>query len=222
MSEPTSNQTLDIQGTINSYKKVAFWKFWGAVALGILGYILSSNVTRHTFLDGATNKLDAGDISVVAFAFSFVFAASLAFSKQTYIYLDFTDRQIVTVEHYAWFETSKRCRPLTEAQLTEAQTAAKRTKVGWAMGWAILVRCAIQLACLLLTAAGSLAVQAGWMRCEWPWIFDTLFVLQVVAIVLEDSRLTPKRKAEPGAAPNSGPTTPSGSSGVAGGPPSVS
>ena len=49
-----------------------------------------------------------------AIIFSFIFVASLAFSKQTYIYLDFTERQIVTVEHYAWFETSKRCRPLTD------------------------------------------------------------------------------------------------------------
>ena len=30
------------------------------------------------------------------------------------IYLHFTDRQIVTVNHFAWWETSKRRRPLTD------------------------------------------------------------------------------------------------------------
>ena len=220
MNEPTTNQTLDIEGTIYTYTRVA-WKLGWAVAFVGLGIFLWLQ------MESSWSDIELNSMYLACALLSFIIAASLAFSKQTYIYLDFTDRQIVTVEHYAWIETSKRCRPLTEAQLTEAQLteaqkAPKFTKVGWAIQVRFAILLAFKLACLLLTAAGSLAVQAGWMCCEWPWIFDALFVLQVGAIVLEDIFLTPKRKAEPGAAPNSGPTTPSGSSGVAGGPPSVS
>ena len=84
---------------------------------------------------------------------------------------------------------------------------------------------AIESVCLLLLAAGWLAEQAGWMRIEWSRIIPIFLVVQLVAVtigVLPYAQTAPKRKAEPGAAPNAGPTTPSGSSGVAGGPPSVS
>jgi hypothetical protein len=105
MSEPTTKQTLDIQGTINSYRKVAFWKLGGAVALASIGIVLWS---------AGSSNYEFSAMAFVAFGFSFIFALSMAISKDTYIYLDFTDRQIVTVEHYAWIETSKRCRPLTD------------------------------------------------------------------------------------------------------------
>ncbi|MBI3416619.1 MAG: hypothetical protein HY043_15105 [Verrucomicrobia bacterium] len=100
-----TNQTLDIQGTINSYRKIAFWKCGGGVAFTILGIILWS-------AGGGDFEFSAW--AFTAFAFSFIVPASMACSKDTYIYLDFTGRQIVTVEHHAWFETSKRCRPLTD------------------------------------------------------------------------------------------------------------
>ena len=113
MSKPTTNQTLDIQGTINSYRKVAFWKFGGAVALASLGIILwSAGGGNWEFSAMAFAEL-GGTACLLCFIFAFIFAASLA-STYTYIYLDFTDRQIVTVKHCAWFETSKRCRPLTD------------------------------------------------------------------------------------------------------------
>ena len=38
----------------------------------------------------------------------------MAFNEETYIYLDYTDGQIATVDRFAWFETSKRRRPLTD------------------------------------------------------------------------------------------------------------
>ena len=102
----------------------------------------------------------------------------------------------------------------------EAQTAPKRTKVSCAnVGWAI------EGAGLLLLAAGWLAEQAGWMRIEWSRIIPIFLVVQLVAVtigLLPYAQTAPKRKAEPGAAPNAGPTTPSGSSGVTEGPPSVS
>ena len=42
----------------------------------------------------------------------FIIATVLPYHVHTY--LDLTDRQIVTVQHYCGFETSKRCRPLTD------------------------------------------------------------------------------------------------------------
>ena len=103
MNEPTSNQTLDIQGTVNSHRKYALWMVCGVVATGIIGILL-------LFSGMETGEVPGG----VFLLFSFVFALSLAFTKQPYVYMDFSDRQIVTVERYAGFETSKRCRPLTD------------------------------------------------------------------------------------------------------------
>jgi len=114
MSKPAIHQTLDIQGTVNSYRVVAFVKLGLAVLLGGLAIIL-------WFAKGGNFEFSAKDFEefpsfpfVASVAFSFIFAASLAFSKQTYVYLDFTDRQTATVEHYAWVETSKRRRSLTD------------------------------------------------------------------------------------------------------------
>ena len=100
----------------------------------------------------------------------------------------------------------------------EAQTAPKRTKVSCAnVGWAI------EGAGLLLLAAGWLAEQAGWMRFEWEWIIPIALLVQVGVVFLGlIDHATPKRKAEPGTAPNGGPAKPSGNSGVTEGPPSVS
>ena len=110
MNEPASNQSLDIQGTIISYTGVA-WRLGWAVALVGFGIFLWLQI--DTPLLSAT--ISEGDMWCgVGALLSFIIAACLAFSKQTYIYLDFTGRQIVTVKHIAWFETSKRCRPLTD------------------------------------------------------------------------------------------------------------
>ena len=97
----------------------------------------------------------------------------------------------------------------------EAQTAPKRINVGWA----------IQGACLLVLATGWLAEQVDGKDFESPWISGILLAVWGGAFLLEgvfERRRTPKRKAEPGAASNAGPTMPSGNSGVAGGPPAVS
>jgi hypothetical protein len=91
MFKPTTHQTLDIQGTNHSHRKLAFWNFCGAVVLASVGLI---------FLSVGGGKFEFGALAFVAFMFSFIFAA-LAVSKYTYIYLDFASRQIVTVEHYA-------------------------------------------------------------------------------------------------------------------------
>ncbi len=42
----------------------------------------------------------------------FIIAAILPYNKHTY--LDFSNRHIVTVEHYCGFEGPKRCRPLAD------------------------------------------------------------------------------------------------------------
>jgi hypothetical protein len=108
MSEPTTNQTLDIQGTTNTHTKVIL-KLGGAVALvglGIFLWLLCGT-------SGGANTEGGAAFGVFAVV-SFIVGALLPFSENIYIYLDFTDRQIVTVVHNAWCQTSKRCRPLTD------------------------------------------------------------------------------------------------------------
>jgi hypothetical protein len=90
----------------------------------------------------------------------------------------------------------------------------KRANLGWA----------IQGVCLLGFAAGLLADQAGWIRFESSWIYGALLAVMGAAWILEgmiDRRLSRAREAEPNAAPNGGPATPVGNSGVSEGPPSV-
>ena len=108
MNEPTSNQTLDIEGTINTYTKVR-WKVAWAVALVGLGILL----WLQKEASGGWENSDGVCYGFFALL-SFIIAPFVAFCEHTYTYLDFTDRQIVTVKHRAWFEPSKRCRPLTD------------------------------------------------------------------------------------------------------------
>ena len=109
MNEPASNQTLDIEGTINTYTKV-LWKVGWAVALvglgiGILLWVQMENLwstpSEYDFL-----------MSIFLPVIAFIIAAVLPYNGHTY--LDFSNRQIVTFKHYCGFETSKRCRPLTD------------------------------------------------------------------------------------------------------------
>ena len=109
MNEPASNQTLDIEGTINTYTKV-LWKVGWAVAFVGLGIFLWLQIDAP-LLSATISEGEIG-YGVVALL-SFIIAASLPLAEHTYTYLDFTDRQIVTVK-YRFSETSKRCRPLTD------------------------------------------------------------------------------------------------------------
>ena len=108
MNKPTSNQTLDIEGTINTNTRVA-WKLGWAVAFLGLGIFLWLQIDTPLGVTSSEGEIGCGVIALL----SFIIAASLPFAEHTHTYLDFTDRQIVTVKHHAWFETSKRCRPLT-------------------------------------------------------------------------------------------------------------
>ena len=107
MNEPTSNQTLDIKGTINTYTKV-LWKVGWAVALVGLGIILW--LQKEISWSAIENDLMYPVLAVC----SFIIAALVLFLENEHTYMDFTHRQIVTVKHRAWCETSKRCRPLTD------------------------------------------------------------------------------------------------------------
>ena len=109
MNEPTSNQTLDIEGAINSYRKV-LWKVGWAVAcvgLGVFLWFLQREISW--------SAMSEYDFAMYIFlpVIAFVIAAMiLPYNEHTY--LDFSNRQIVTVKHYCGFETSKRSRPLTD------------------------------------------------------------------------------------------------------------
>ena len=108
-----TNQTLDIQGTSNSYTKAAFGKLGVAVLLGSLAIILWPAGANFDFSAKDFDELGYG-ASVTCFICSFFSAACLVFGKETHVYLDFADRQIVTVNHVALWETSKRRRALTD------------------------------------------------------------------------------------------------------------
>ena len=107
MNEPTTNQTLDIEGTIYTYTRVA-WKLGWAVAFVGLGIFLWLQ------MESSWSDIELNSMYLACALLSFIIAASLPFAEHTHTYLDFNDRQIVTVKHRAWFETSKRCRPLTD------------------------------------------------------------------------------------------------------------
>jgi hypothetical protein len=101
-------QTLDIEGTMNSSTKVVR-KIWGAGACAGFGILLWSAVGR------VFSAPDQGELFVLGFVVPlFVIPPVWLFFPNEHTYLDFTARQIVTVKHYLWFETSKRCRPLTD------------------------------------------------------------------------------------------------------------
>ena len=106
MNEPTSNQTLDIQGTINTYTKV-LWKVGWAVALVGLGVFFWSQMEAPWSANGQ-NNVGLAFVAIILF----IIAAVLPYNEHTY--LDFSNRRIVTVKHYCGFETSKRRRPLTD------------------------------------------------------------------------------------------------------------
>ena len=101
MNEPASNQTLDIEGTINTYTKV-LWKVGWAAALVCLGIFLWLQ------MESPWSDIDLNSMLLVCALLSFIIAPFVAFCEHTYTYLDFTDRQIVTVK-YRFSETSKRC-----------------------------------------------------------------------------------------------------------------
>ena len=107
MNEPSSNQTLDIQGTINTYTKVR-WKVAWAVALVGLGILLW--LQKKSSWSAIENDLMYPIFAVCAF----ILAPFVLFEEKKHTYLDFTDRQFITVKYRAWFETSERWRPLTD------------------------------------------------------------------------------------------------------------
>ena len=97
----TTNQTLDIDGTTNSFEKVA------ARLIGTVGCV---GLGTYLWLDVETSW--SAETSYLVAVISFILAAILPYNRHTY--LDFTDRQIVTSKHYFGFEISKRCRPLKD------------------------------------------------------------------------------------------------------------
>lgn len=143
MNEPTSNQTLDIEGTINTYTRVA-WKLGWAVACVGLGIFLWSQseiawpavkartvqetdrffstseeaILGMTFRENAQRREyeQRREYDFLLYRFlpliAFIIVAILPCNRHTYLH--FSNRHIVTIKHYCGFETSKRCRPLTD------------------------------------------------------------------------------------------------------------
>jgi len=115
MNKPTKNQTHDIYGSRNTYTKVG-WKVGGAIAFVVLGIFLwLQKESSWNAIPGDLLSASQSDLLYSVFAgCSLIMAAGFLFATSEHAYLDFTDRQIVTINYNAWFETSKRCRPLTD------------------------------------------------------------------------------------------------------------
>ena len=109
MNEPTSNQTLDIQGT--SYRKVGQKVGWGVALVGLgIGLFWWAIPINRFDLDSTGLVLGI----FLTFSASSIFFGVWCFFPNEHTYLDFTDRRIVTLKHWLWFEPSRRCRPLTD------------------------------------------------------------------------------------------------------------
>lgn len=84
-----------------------------AALLAIVGFGLSSAAGR-----GATfASMDSLELSLsgwTCLVLAILVVASLGMSMDTHVYLDLTHREIVTSKHLAFWETSRRRRPLTE------------------------------------------------------------------------------------------------------------
>ena len=106
MNTITTHQTLDVHGTTVSYMKVG-WRVGWAVACVGLGILFWSQIEAPWSANGQ-DSVGLASVAVILF----IIATVLPYHVHTY--LDLTDRQIVTVQHYCGFETSKRCRPLTD------------------------------------------------------------------------------------------------------------
>ena len=107
-TRPESAETLDIAGTKNSYLKVAA-RLIGAVTCVGLGTSLLLLVETYW----STERSTGASLIVYSVALiSFIIAAFLPCNEHAYV--DFADRQILTLKHYCGFEISKRCRPLTD------------------------------------------------------------------------------------------------------------
>jgi len=111
MNQSITHQTLDIKGTINTYKAVR-WNVAFTIAFAGLGICL--------WLQIGTSWIEpwiaAGEREASCKAYAttaFIFAALSALDSYEHTYLDFVDRQIVTFT-YRVFGTSKRCRPLSD------------------------------------------------------------------------------------------------------------
>lgn len=96
MNETTTNQTLEFEGQFDTFPRLGT-----AVACACTGIMLLMSNEGYLYL-----------MPWVLAVIFFMGAAFFLFSEHTY--LDFTDRQIVTVKRYCGFEISKRSRPLTD------------------------------------------------------------------------------------------------------------
>ena len=108
MNKNSTNQTLDIDGTINTYKAVR-WNVAFAVAFVGLGICLWLQIGTSWIAPADVNVFVCRGFAVT----SFIIAAFLTLPSYGHTYLDFTGRQIVTL-NYSLFGTNKRCRPLTD------------------------------------------------------------------------------------------------------------
>ena len=86
MNEPTSNQTLDIQGTINTYTRVG-GKVCGAIALVGFG-ILSWSEMEAPWSANGQNNVGLAFVAIILF----IIAAVLPYNEHTYLH--FANRHI--------------------------------------------------------------------------------------------------------------------------------
>jgi hypothetical protein len=107
----TANQTLDLHGRLVTKTEIRL-RVGAAVILLALGvfalYLLKTGSSLGVPSDGSREAW----YFTIAF-FSFLLAPFLP-SCSEHTYLDFAERKVITVQSYAWHNTMRNCRPLTD------------------------------------------------------------------------------------------------------------
>ena len=109
-----TQRTLDIQGTVDGHKRSASVKVGLVILFGWLATVLWPE--GKTLSDLTPKELDetGAGASAICLICALVTAGCFFRCKGTYVYLDFKGRRIVTVDHLAWWETTRHHRPLTD------------------------------------------------------------------------------------------------------------
>lgn len=103
MDDLTTEHTLHISGKPNDpCGRIVF--AMGLVALGIFLWTRM----EASWVNATERDMAYGVFAALSFIIAFIIP------RNSHSYLDFKARQIVTIKHYAWLETARVSRPLTE------------------------------------------------------------------------------------------------------------
>lgn len=112
MNSTTFNQTLDIRGRLITKTEIRL-RVGATVILLALGIFLLYLLFKAAIPSSVPSDGSREVWYFVIAIFSIILAPFLP-SCCEHTYLDFAERQIITVKNYAWYKTLRNCRPLTD------------------------------------------------------------------------------------------------------------